>query len=162
LCTPSLFRSTHRPLPQPGSDRPLRRPEPLRIQWQPGHPRRPARPALHHHRAPVRAARRQLPPGRHGLRGPHGGTYEVYVHGTPYSVTAQDGYGRWYTMTPQELTYRISMAGNYDGSPIYLGACNTGRVENGFASGLAGHFGAGVSAPNETILVYGDGSQQII
>jgi RHS repeat-associated protein len=80
------------------------------------------------------------------------GQYVVAVHGASTGVAYQDAAGNWHNYTPQQLSDRISAAGNYTpGDPMFLNSCNTGRTPNGVAQQLSQGFGATVQAPNDVV-----------
>lgn len=83
------------------------------------------------------------------------GFYDVVMHGAPEYV---EFFGE--KMNHEQLAYIIRNRKDYDGSPVRLIACSTGKKdENGncFAQRLADALGVEVEAPNDLLNIHGDG-----
>ena len=87
---------------------------------------------------------------------PAGGTLDAAVHGTPTYV---DVGGQ--SVSPESLANMIKSSPEYTGQPIRLLSCSAGCQVDGFAQKLANALGVPVSAPNDIIWAWQDGTLTI-
>ncbi|NEA55216.1 hypothetical protein G3I60_13920 [Streptomyces sp. SID13666] len=93
---------------------------------------------------------------------PHNGSFDVGIHGSPTSVGYQIKSGaahlpeNWHNFNHRELA-ALMKANGWNGEPVRLLSCSTGKVPNGFAQNLANHLGTTVEAPNDFLWVYPNG-----
>ena len=87
------------------------------------------------------------------------GYEDVAVHADPYSFgfvdpetgeTVQSADARF-------LANRLRESGKYNGGPIRLIACESGKVDDGIAQALANELGVPVLAPTKTIYIDSQG-----
>jgi RHS repeat-associated protein len=75
------------------------------------------------------------------------GYYDVVVHGSPFGVSIKDERGNVIPITPRQLALLIMRQKDYNGEPIRLLSCSTGKEDHGFAQQLAWAMGKNVEAP---------------
>jgi RHS repeat-associated protein len=86
------------------------------------------------------------------------GSFTLNGHGNSEAVVTDDGY----TTDPKKLAEFIRKQPGYTaGMPVILAACNTGEGSNSIAEQLAEELKAPVSAPDEKLWVFEDGSHTI-
>lgn len=79
--------------------------------------------------------------------------YDVYAHGNENAIMNDKSF-----MSPDDLANLIKADGNYhSGMTIKLWACNTGRLDNGFAQQLANSLKTTVIAPDTFVYYPKDG-----
>lgn len=76
------------------------------------------------------------------------GFYDLIAHGTSKTILIEHN-GAQVEITHRALTRLIANDPRIQGKSIRLLSCNTGRIPNGFAQGLADRLGVTVSAPND-------------
>ncbi len=88
------------------------------------------------------------------------GMFDVVVHGSPDAVR-YDLDGRQIMIDHRVAADLITNDANYTGGPIRLLSCNTGCRSDGFAQNLANRLGVEVTAPDNTLWYWPNGSSAI-
>lgn len=87
---------------------------------------------------------------------PKKGYYDIKCHGSPTGVKIFDS-----VIDANELAKIIIMRSDYNGEPIRLLCCETGKGDNCLAEQLSKLLGVKVQAPTETIFALGSGEYEI-
>lgn len=86
------------------------------------------------------------------------GWYDVGMHGSPEKVFLEHADGSTLAVDHRVLADLIRRQPDYDGSPIRLLSCSTGRDADGFAQRLADALGTDVEAPSDTLWIWPNGA----
>ncbi|WP_217616536.1 hypothetical protein [Cellulomonas sp. GbtcB1] len=92
---------------------------------------------------------------------PKPGWYDVGMHGSPERVFLEHTDGSTLAIDHRTLADLIRRQPDYDGSPIRLLSCSTGRDADGIAQRLADALGTQVEAPSDTLWIWSNGATGI-
>ena len=89
------------------------------------------------------------------------GWYDVGLHGSPDRAFLEHADGSTVAIDHRTLADLIRRQPDYDGSPIRLLSCSTGRDVDGLAQRLADALGTEVEAPSDTLWIWSNGATGI-
>jgi RHS repeat-associated protein len=89
------------------------------------------------------------------------GTIDVLVHGSPDKFWVHRAKDDWVALSHRDLATFMKKNGWKPGSPVRLLSCSTGANNNGAAKNLANKLGVPVTAPSDTLWLFGDGKMTI-
>ena len=87
------------------------------------------------------------------------GQYDVTAHGNPSEIEVMRSNGHEVLVNHRVAARLIEQSPGYTpGQPVRMLSCSTGKGVGSFAQNLANKLGVPVSAPNDLLWAYGDGS----
>jgi len=79
------------------------------------------------------------------------GIHTIYAHGGPDSMNSLSPFSKYGRALDAAQAAEMIRRGRWNGQPIWLKSCNTGKNPNGFAQQLADELGVTVWAPNTQV-----------